>query len=142
MTRPPVMQAVPPVPLSYPLPTGTVGHLGKNHPSDTAPSLRALAQQVLLRHSRQIEEAGISESIPQHQELPVSLSSPSLSEVYYKEYYEERTAILQFDGSLSREEAERRAFQESLEIFMRHNHPMLLIEFKSILSNGSTLGGG
>ncbi len=48
--------------------------------------------------------------------------------------YNERAAILEFDGDMNREEAERAAYNEALVVFMRMAYPEIMYEFQSIIS--------
>src|SRR5690348_10347347 len=47
----------------------------------------------------------------------------------FAQLYQERAAIMQYDGGLSREEAERVACREVLKEFIAHLYPSILAEF-------------
>ena len=47
--------------------------------------------------------------------------------------YNERAAIMGYDGGLSKGEAERLAYQEVLKIFIKHYYPAIEAEFKAII---------
>lgn len=53
------------------------------------------------------------------------------------EAYEERAAIMEFDGKYSRNEAEHWAKLEALNDYIRSKHPLILYEFNKILEKSS-----
>lgn len=65
-----------------------------------------------------------------HQQHVITLQNEELSY-----FYNERAAILEFEGGLDRPKSERIAQQDALSIFLKETYPAILGQFESIVKH-------
>ena len=63
---------------------------------------------------------------------PLHLVTPQNEELLY--FYNERAGIIEFEGKINRNEAERLAFKEGLNLFFTKNYPEILEQFESLIN--------
>lgn len=95
-------------------------------------SLRFLALQVLARNKlRNVCETTIQDDVSLQ---TISETSDIFAHAWlFQDRFEERAAIREFEAGFTKEEAERLAYQETLEDYVYSHHPSIKTKFETII---------